>query len=366
MKSPHNLSPPWFPLDRVASICPEMLALMIESALVPTGRLQSVHRDWEYQAGWVRAPLREIVFNDRLSKQARFVWLWLASLPVDTTGVSWSECETLLRCSTSARRRCLAQLVEEGYVVIDDSGRVSITNPYQVFDSRRAEILGEIREEWDDTLDVIEKAETATKYNQTAVMEKKIDIQVAKLKKTSEMPPKSTPAPSKSSTIANSIIEAWNECKPDSYSTIRTVSSRQQECIKKHLSNLGLKGEDAKELICSVCNGLRKSTFWTNTVDQSGRNFNSVFGYGSPQDKKMKNIENLYAAGHEDLPEITRVVKKTYSSEQQDLIDSYTYVKMNYENAKLIENENDAQRWLGFLEQSIASLAKAGIDFNDL
>ena len=353
-----------FGVDRVVSISSDLFLLMVESALVPAGRLQSVHRDWEYQAGWVRAPLREIVFNDRLSKQARFVWLWLASLPVDTAGVSWSECETLLRCSTSARRRCLSQLVEEGYIAIDEKGKVRMANPYDVFDARRAEILEEIRDEWDDSLEVIEKAESATKYNQTAVMEKKIDIQVAKLKKT-EPAAKPKPHAAKSPGIAGVIIDAWNECKPETYSTIRTVSTRQQECIKKHLSNLGLKTDDAKDLVCNVCKGLKKSTFWTRTVDQSGRNFNSVFGYGSPQDKKMKNVETLYSAGHEDLPDLSPSVTKTYSDAQQELIDSYTYVKMNYENAKLREDSSEEQRWYGFLKESIDNLTNANIDFNE-
>jgi len=89
------------------------------------------------------------------------------------------------------------------------------------------------------------------------------------------------------------ILSAWNDCKPEGYAGMRRLSGKQKECIKKHLANLGMKPSDMREFVCTICNGLKKSTFWMQTVAQSGRNFNSVFGYGTPQDTKMKNIETL-------------------------------------------------------------------------
>ena len=337
---------------------------MSETALLPTGRLQSVRREWDYQAGWVRAPLREIVFNDRLSKQARLLWLWLASIPENAIGVSWGECETLLRCSTTARRRCIAQLAEEGFIEVLDGGLVVMNDPYVVFDDTRKEILDSLRDEWDDNLDLIKQSETVVVNRSSVVVEKKIDKQIAKIQKESK--PKAKPAAKKPEKTPDQIVEAWNSCKPETYSTVRVLSERQRMSIKRHMENLGLPASETWNFICSVCKGLKKSQWWTKTVDQSGRNFNAVFGYGQPQDKKLRNIENLFSAGHEELPEITPVVKKTYSLEQQELIDAFRFSTMNFENARRREESSEQERWLTHMNQASQALSNLAIDVNDL
>lgn len=337
---------------------------MSETALLPTGRLQSVQRQWDFQAGWVRAPLREIVFNDRLSKQTRLVWLWLASVPEGAIGVSWAECETLLRCSTTARRRCISQLAEEGFIEVLSDGVVVMRDPYAVFDDTRKEILDSLREEWDDNLDLITASEVVVTNRNAVIVEKKIDKHIEKIQKETKSKPK--PAAKKPEKKSDEIIDAWNNCKPETYSTVRVISERQRMSIKTHMANLGLSPGETWDFICSVCKGLKKSQWWSKTVDQSGRNFNAVFGYGQPQDKKLRNIENLYSAGHEELPEITPEIKKTYNLDQQELIDAYKFSTMNFENARRREDANEQEHWQKHITKSITALAQAGINVDEL
>lgn len=337
---------------------------MTDQVSVPTGRLQSVVRTWEYRGGWVRTPLREIAFNNRLTKQARLVWMWLASVPPESSYVSWGECETLLGCGTKARRNCIAQLVTEGFISVSESGVVTMHDPYEVFDKKRQEILQEMRESLVEDMNFTKEAESRVATINTIVAEKEMDKQIIEIKKEQ----KQQRAPRKEKAVAprdNPVIDAWNQCKPESYSSLRTLSTKQQECINKHMKNLGLSKDKTEEFICSVCSGLKKSQFWSVQVAQAGRNFNSVFGYGNPQDTKMKNIENLYTLGHEDSPGETIKETVTFTKDQQDLLDSYRYVKMNYNSAKSRDEEGEAQRWKGYLDEVINQLNQADIDYSE-
>ena len=315
---------------------------MSDGPNLPIGRLQSVEREWEYQSGWVRTPLREIAFNDRLSKQARLLWQWLASVPPGSAYISWGECETMLRCGTKARRNCLSQLVTEGFISISDNGVVIMNDPYLVYNETRKRIIDEIREDWQEEIQVPARGESSETLFSTITVEKSIDNEISKLTtpKTSTKP--STKTKSESVQV---IIESWNQCKPETYSSMRTVSAKQQECIAKHMKNLGLSSDNTKDFICSVCQGLKRSDFWIKRVDQSGRNFNAVFGYGSPQDTKMKNIENLYSAGNETTPTLKEKVPVKYNKEQQEVIEigeieSTTYAQRNYpDDGKILASE---------------------------
>ena len=82
---------------------------------IPPGPLNSVERPWDYKNGWVRAPIREIVTNKSLTKQARLLWLMLASLKEGSTDYTWGDIEAELGCQTKARKNCLAQLVAQGF-----------------------------------------------------------------------------------------------------------------------------------------------------------------------------------------------------------------------------------------------------------
>ena len=340
---------------------------MTETAAVPVGRLQGVQRNWEFQSGWVRAPLREIVFNDRLSKQARLVWLWLASVPPNAQ-VSWGECETLLRCGTKARRCCIAQLVSEGFISVLDSGIVLMHDPYKVFDTKRKEIIDSLREEWGDALSLNEYAEDKLTQRNIMIQEKKLDKELEKVQITPEpIEPKANTSKTESKKDDSTIIvEAWNNCKPKSYTAMRRLSGKQKECIKKHLANLGLKQSQTTEFICTVCNGLNKSEFWSKTVAASGRNFNSVFGYGIPQDTKMKNIETLYALGAEETQDTPAETKPNYTLEQQEIIDAYRYSRYNHENNRVRGLKEEADRWLAYLHDATNQLIELGVDINEL
>lgn len=312
-------------------------------------------------------PLREIAFNSRLSKQARLVWMWLASVPARPTKISWGECETMLDCGTKARRHCISQLVTEGYISVHDDGTVVMNNPYQVYDAKRIEVLNEIRSEWIEGQEPSPEAIEDVTVREKALLEKRIDESLKEFK-LEPAPAEKQPKKSKSREplFKTLIVESWNKCKPDSYSSIRTVSTKQQECIEKHLKNLGLDSSQVEEFICSVCDGLKKSQFWTQTVYKSGRNFNAVFGYGNPQDTKMKNIENLYSSAQDDIEHIPELIETAFDSEQQELIDAYKYINLNYTNSKARDDKSEMERWSTHLIDVIQQLKQVNIDPENL
>jgi len=59
-----------------------------------------------------------------------------------------------------------------------------------------------------------------------------------------------------------------------------------------------------------------------------------VFGYGNPNDVKMKNIEALFVAGEPDNEEPTEV----YTERQQELIES---IKANEYQIKMNDPDSD-------------------------
>lgn len=339
---------------------------MTDPGSLPTGRLKSVRRDWEYRPGFVMTPLREIAFNGRLTKQARLVWMWLASVPVRPTRISWGECETMLNCGTKARRSCITQLVTEGYISVHEDGTVVMHDPYQVYDAKRVEVLKEIRNEWIEYQESQENNE-AENIREMTLLEKRIDTDLKefKLEPPEEKPKEAKPKSSKE-LQCQAIIDAWNKCKPDTYSSIRTISIKQQESIAKHLKNLGLTSSDTECFICAVCAGLKKSQFWSEKVYKTSRNFNSVFGYGNPQDTKMKNIENLYSEGLDDNTSEPDVIEVVYDNEQQELIHTYKYINLNYTNARAREDDSEKERWHGHLVDILQQMQELNIDVGSL
>lgn len=354
------------PLDGLAKIHPETSrALMTDSAPVPTGRLKTVRRDWEYRPGFVMTPLREIAFNSRLTKQARLVWMWLASVPARPTRISWGECETMLGCGTKARRNCIAQLVTEGYISIDEEGHVVMHDPYEVYDAKRIEVLDEIRSEWSDQYRE-DREDCVQSDHEKILLEKKIDDNLREFKLEPPIIQKPEVKPKKEKENKSDIIvNAWNKCKPETYSSIRVISAKQQESIAKHMKNLSIGQSNIEFFICSVCSGLKKSQFWSEQVYKSSRNFNSVFGYGNPQDTKMKNVENLYFAGQDDEPQENEPTQQKFNEEQQTLIDTYRYINLNYTNAKAREDESEANRWHGHLLDVLQQLEQEGVSIED-
>lgn len=311
---------------------------MLEVDAVPTGRLNGVDRPWDYRGGFVRAPLTEIVFNSRLTKQARLLWLWLAAVHPSSHGISWADCEKVMCCATKARRSCLTQLVDEGFVTVEDNGTVTMHDPYAAYMDVRDEIIPQIKLDFDynEQQDFSEKTKLVAEELQESV-----NIETA-----SDQRVKKTQA--NKLEMVTSIIECWNTCKPKSYSKIRTLSAKQLEAVNKHLKNLGEKQSYVCDLIQGVCKGIQRSDFWSNKIDHSGRTFSAVFGYGNPQDIKLKNVENLFILGQDD-PDVTLRLD-SFLQEDEDLIRIHKYISFEYEKACNRNNDTDIERWKGELD----------------
>lgn len=242
-------------------------------------------------------------------------------------------------CGTKNRRECLAQLEEEGFISISADGKtVTMHDPVNAYESSRRLVTDEICQE-------------CNKLRGEPI--EKIELVKAVTKDTTK--PKDTV---NEKTI---IIEAWNACKPETFSKIRVLSNKQRECAIKHLKNLGLEKKELAEFICAVCRGLKASNFWTRTVEKSSRNFNAVFGYGNPNDTKMKNVENLYLDGEslDDKPIEERPV--AYNERQQTLIDS---IKALDYQIKMNDPDDDCtQRFIRLKMEDIESLKKNGVEW---
>jgi len=324
------------------------------SSELPAGPLNQIVRDWEYQGGWVRAPLMEIVFNNRLTRQARLLWLWLAAIHPNAQNISWSECEQMMGCGTKSRRSCLAQLVQEGFIAIDESGTVTVFDPYVVYKEMHADVIPRVLFEFNNYVDECDLAPQS--------IEKDPITTVVKEEKPQEE--KSEKDRLKKLAIAADIISSWNSHKPDSYSKIRTLSNKQLEAVAKHMKNLGLKISDAARFIEFVCRGIPKSQFWSKTVDTSGRNFSALFGYGNPQDVKLRNVENLYTLGQEEPSQSVQV--QNVSDDQKELIRIYRYVSFEQQKAINRGNISDMRKWQEHLDQVKEQMAEQNINIEDI
>lgn len=264
---------------------------------VPGGRLERVIHDFSLDNGWVKMPIEAILLNPRLTGQSRQLWGWLASLQVYRgSAISWVTCEHKMNCGTSARRKCLAVLVDEGFISVSRDGKVvTMHDPEKVYEKSRKRVVDYICDECDQL-----------KFGKQKPTPKPVIQQEIPVKKTFN--------------ITEEILEIWNTSKPETYSKIRAVSSKQREAVAKHLKNLGLQEVDVGDLITSVCRGLSKNNFWMTTINPSQRTFNAVFGYGSPNDKKMKNVEDLYLAGDSSTSEVPAEEKIEHSKEQKELL----------------------------------------------
>jgi hypothetical protein len=311
----------------------------------PTGRLQEIRADYELKGGWIKMPMEEILFNPRLTGQARQLWGWLAaakSMSENSVCLpSWQACELKMNCGTSSRRRSLIQLVDEGFVSLSADGKVvTMHDPVKVYKKQRQAMADEICKECSELRG--EVTET-----QLAVIE--------------------TPEPKVSKETVDErqvIIDAWNTCKPESYSKIRVLSAKQRECINKHLKNLGLNKSDINEFICSVCRGLDRSDFWSKQVDVKTRNFNAVFGYGNPNDTKMKNIENLYLDGDPDQVPAAENRPQKYNELQQEKIDLLK--ALEYQISMNNPQDDYVQRFFDQRDVLREELTELGVDWSNL
>lgn len=283
-------------------------------------------------------PIDAIMFNPRLTGQARQLWTWLASLQYRRIDMSWNQCEYKMNCGTTARRRSLMLLKEEGFISISDDGRVvTMHDPAEVYTESRRLALEQICKE-------------CSEVNNQPQTQQEIPRSVIK--------PKSVKKPPQDE--KKDILNAWNTCKPDSFAKIRSVSDKQKQAVLKHVKNLGLDKKDISEFICSVCRGLNCSEFWLTKVKAQTKNFNAVFGYGMPNDTKMRNIEQLYTDGDPLATHTQQEPVVVYTPEQQALIEEIEV--HDYEIDTSFNDVERRERSIRFKKQAIEKLKALGVD----
>lgn len=287
-------------------------------------------------------PMDEVLFNPRLTGKSVQLWGWLAAAKSmsDNSIVlpSWQACELKMQCGVTVRRRCLTQLIDEGFVSLSADGKVvTMHDPVKVYKKQRLALADEICKECKELRGETSEPQLVLTESPTPEVPKET-IDEKQL-----------------------IIDAWNACKPESYSKIRVLSIKQRECINKHLRNLGLTKADINEFICSVCRGLDRSDFWSKQIDARTRNFNAVFGYGSPNDTKMKNIENLYLDGDPEQVPAAENRPARYTAEQQENINSLKAIEYQIEMSN--PNDDYVQHFFDQRDAQRKKLTEMGIDW---
>lgn len=257
-------------------------------------------------------------------------------------------------CGTKARRLCLAQLVQEGFVTVEDNGVVVLHDPYEIYRQTHTEVIPKIEREFQ--YQACNDKDAVSKEQPIVTVTK---VEVIKETQQDHQEPKVSVEKEKKSEIVAAIISTWNEAKPDSYSKIRTVSGKQLEAVGKHLKNLSLKQKDLQMFLKSVCLGISRSDFWSNRVDASGRNFSAVFGYGNPHDVKLKNVENLFMLG-QDEGEPQETIDNL-DENQKELIKTYKYISFEYEKARNRNNQAEMNKWKQNLESIQSQLTEMNI-----
>lgn len=298
---------------------------------LPSGRLHEIKFDHELGNGWVKMPLDAVMFNERLTGQSRQLWAWLASRERSHSELSWSHAEYKLGCGSTARRRSLQVLCDEGLISISKDGHViTMHDPNALIKPIREQQLNFLQREYGQSQ---QKPEPVKKPA-----------------------PKAEPELN----LSEEIVDAWNNCKPASFAKIRSISAKQKQCVEAHLRNLGIPRADVDKLICSVCRGLASSEFWIKTVNTQTRTFKAVFGYGSPTDVKMKNVEELYNDGDPFGEPKELLEKEEYTPEQKALLEEIEV--HNYEIDKNYNREEQRQRSIKYRAEAIAKLKAMGIN----
>ena len=297
---------------------------------LPSGRLHKIKFEYDLGSGWVKMPLDAVMFNERLTGQARQLWAWLASKDRDHAELSWSHAEFKLGCGSTARRRSLQVLVEEGLISISKDGHiVTMHDPNLATKSLREQQLNFFKAE-------------------------------CELLKNNSQPEKQTALKQPEFDLSQKIIDAWNECKPLSFAKMRVLSAKQKQSVEAHLRNLGLPKTEVTQFICSVCRGLAASEFWIKTVNTQTRTFKAVFGYGSPTDVKMKNVEDLYNDGDPSAEPKEPLEKQEYTPEQKALLEEIEV--HNYEIDMNYNREEQKQRSIRYRDEAVAKLKAMGIN----
>jgi hypothetical protein len=244
---------------------------------IPPGPLNSVERPWDYKNGWVRAPIREIVTNKSLTKQARLLWLMLASLKEGSTDYTWGDIEAELGCQTKARKNCLAQLVAQGFIEITEDGVVIIKDPYKAFN--------------DNLFSVDKPVKTRRGVKFTLEVSELQEPEKPKPKKTQ----RSTAETSSTQQNRDNCAASWNLHKPGSFRNKDVMSADDFLAVKLHMENLNHDSKDIDGFMRIICKGIARDNWWLNTCNK--KDFAAIFGSGRVQDKKRANVAKFYELG---------------------------------------------------------------------
>lgn len=300
---------------------------MLIAPKTPFGPLRTVERPWEYKNGWVRAPMHEIVCNKSLTKQAKLLWLWLASLKEGTSGYTWADCEEALGCQTKARKNCLGQLVSQGFLEVSDSGVVILKDPYKAY-----------RDSFFDSDNSV-----------TTYRGEEANLEVSEIEKPEEKPKekRKRPTPSAQSKEQLNFIcaESWNTHKPGSYASLRTLSADRLQAVKLHIENLAHDPKDVCGFIEIVCKGIYRDDWWLNQCNK--KCFDAVFGSGKVQDKKRSNVQQLYDLGLKDDYRSFDGKKPPQEIENSEIAN----IKYRLSVAKQRRNPSEIERWTKALEE---------------
>jgi len=113
------------------------------------------------------------------------------------------------------------------------------------------------------------------------------------------------------------LINAWNKHKPPNYASLNCIDPKGIEAYNKQVKNLNHDINDFDGFIKIVCAGLINSDFWSD----KNFKFYSVFGYGDPTDKKIRNVESLYNDGKRLF--ITPDPEISYEYDEKSILNRY-------------------------------------------
>lgn len=312
---------------------------MNQAPFIPSGPLKTVEQHFDYKGGWVRAPIREIVCNQSLTKQARLLWLWLASLKPGCNDYTWGDCEAELGCQTKARKSCLGQLVSQGFLEIRSDGVVVLKDPYLAY--KQGLLLS-------DKLIVTSHDEIP-------------NHQYSEITKAPAVTPKQTKPRQQSFDKQNIsvIISAWNQYKPESFRSLRAVSDKQAEAFYKQMRNLNQGKENIEEFIKTICKGISKNNFWMYKVDSNGRTFSALFGYGNVGDTKLRNIQDLFDLGADQYVKPLNVRQDKPVTED----DETSSIRMYLDMAKKKGDPKEVAHWQEQLDYALNTEHGASNEF---
>lgn len=289
---------------------------------IPSGPLKTVEQHFDFQSGWVRAPIREIVCNKSLTKQARLLWLWLASLKPGAESYTWGDCEAELGCQTKARKNCLGQLVSQGFLEIRADGVVILKDPYVAY---KKNLISSEKF-------VITNDDEMTDHEFSEVIKPKTQPKQQRTTRSSSLNP--------TSDDCKIALNAWNEFKPDSFQGLNTFTGKHWQALYTQMDNIRHDKKDIRGFIRIVLSGLKKSDWWMNTVNASGRTFKAVFGYGTCGDQKLNNVCNLYDLGSDAdaMPVLQRKEKPKLPDDESSTVIMYLNMAKSKGNQKEIDH----------------------------